>query len=86
MMTRDVRVSSSEYIKSPLFQLHTWSIAGFILVLNARTTFQLYDLLKTYDDTMLLWESTAVNSLTTTSPSRRSKNVKSITKRDIADW
>jgi len=47
--------------------------------------FQLYSPLKAYK-TVLLWESTDANSLTTSSLSRPSKNVKSVIKRDNADW
>jgi len=45
--------------------------------------FQTYGLLKTCDETLLLWNSTAASSLS--SPSRPTKWVKSITRRDFAD-
>ena len=56
------------------------------MAFNDGSSSQLYGLLKTYDETLLLWESTAANSLTTISQSRPSNYVKLITKRDIADW
>jgi len=86
MMIVEVAVSSSECNTSSPFQLHPWSIAWFILALNDGTSSRMYGLLKTYDETLLLRETTAANSLTTSSPTRPSKNVNSISKRDTADW
>ena len=56
----------------------------FSLALKDGTS-QLNGLLKIYDKALLLWESTAANSLATISTSRPYKNVKSITKRDNAN-
>jgi len=85
MMPRDVPVCNSEYSTSPSFQLHPWSIASFILALNMGISSQPYGLLKTYDETLLQWESTAASSLNTVSSSLPTMYVKSITKRDNVD-
>ena len=84
-----IKVSSSEYsglpkfpvLKKTPFQLQPRPIPWFIMALSIGTSSQPYDLLKTYYDTLLLWESTVANSLNTKPQSRPSKLVKPITER-----
>ena len=65
-------VSRSEYGRTPSFQLHPWSIVWLIRAVSNGTSSELYGLLNTYDETQLLLESIASNSLTMSSQSRPS--------------
>lgn len=64
--------SSSEYFISQSFQLQTKSLSWLSLGWNTGTSSQVYGPLKTFDETLLLWETT-VDSLTTIAPSCPSK-------------
>jgi len=80
MMPRVEAQFRAPYIVNRHHSNYIVSIAWFVLALSCGTSSQLYGFFKTYDETLLLWDSTNANSLTTSSQSRHSKNVKSISK------